>query len=78
MLEFVHGKYIRQCRIKCDYCNRRTHLSCIKKTEDDVKEDAIHYFCIICEANTTKSQLKSLFTDVLETILEDCGQDYSK
>ncbi len=35
----------------CDCCGRWCYLPCIDKTDEDVKEDTIHYFCIIYEGN---------------------------
>lgn len=58
----------------CDYCDRWSHLTCIGKTAEEVKEDTVHYFCIICEANTSKDELKSLIENIesdLETINEE-------
>lgn len=56
--------------VNCDCCKRGTHCICINKTEE-LKNDTIHYFCIICKANTPQSALHSLFKDVTE---EGCLQ----
>lgn len=73
--------------VQCDFYKRWTHTTCIGKNADDVKDDTIHYFCIICEANTPKEELKTLMengedsssqsTDILETIAEESSFDSS-
>jgi hypothetical protein len=62
--------------VNCDCCKRWTHCACINKTEEELKNDTVHYFCIICESNTPKAELRSLLKDItedgcLETIPEE-------
>lgn len=49
----------------CIICGTTTEGTWVQ-TEEERKNDTIHYFCIICVANTPKSELHALFKDDAE------------
>lgn len=52
----ICGTHTKGAWVQCDCCNRWTHCECVQENEEELKDDTIHYFCIICVANTTQTE----------------------
>lgn len=46
--------------VKCDHCERWTHTQCIGDDDGQMQDETIHYFFIICLANTSSQSLQDI------------------
>lgn len=46
--------------LSCDCCSRWTHETC---ADDNIHDRSIHYFCLICVSNTSRTVLRNLSND---------------